>query len=153
MSQLLISTSTRHVVKRKLLKRYPQYTRRYMAFRCAMHLLPLDHVSKTQLSTNQNLFAECANSQNDRWTCILPLDIVSPCIVWYRSDMKASVSTELGIILSQHQIFKIGDVMQPAFHFPINMCTIWKIQQKSVFSWIKGMMSCCCPRKILILIV
>ena len=55
-----------------------------LAFRCAMYLLPLDHVSQIQLSTNQNLFIARAKSQDDRWTCtcILPLDIVSPCIVW-----------------------------------------------------------------------
>ena len=45
------------------------------------HLLPMDHVSKNQLSTNQNLFNACANSRNDCWTCILPPDIVSLCIV------------------------------------------------------------------------
>ena len=35
-----------------------------------MFLLPLDLVSKNQLSTNQNLFNARANSRNDSWTCI-----------------------------------------------------------------------------------
>ena len=42
---------------------------------CAMHLLQLDLVSKNQLSTNQNLFNARAISLNDRWTCIIPLDM------------------------------------------------------------------------------
>ena len=53
-----------------------------LAFRCAMYQLPLDYVSKNQLSTNQNLFNVRADSRNACWTCILLLDIVSPCIMW-----------------------------------------------------------------------
>ena len=45
------------------------------SFHCAMYLLPLDLVSKNQLSTNQNLFNARAISRNDRWTCIIPLDM------------------------------------------------------------------------------
>ena len=41
-----------------------------LAFRCAMYLLPLDHVSKHQLSTNQNLLNARADSRNVYWTCI-----------------------------------------------------------------------------------
>ena len=52
-----------------------------------MYLLPLDLVSNNQFSTYQKLFNACANSRNDRWTCIISLDMyhfighVSPCIV------------------------------------------------------------------------
>ena len=46
-----------------------------LAFGCVKYLLPLDHVSKNQLSTNQNLFNAHKNSWNDCWTCILSLDI------------------------------------------------------------------------------
>ena len=35
-----------------------------------MYLLPLDLVSKNQLSTNQNLYNARTISWNDRWTCI-----------------------------------------------------------------------------------
>ena len=34
-----------------------------------------DHVSKNQLSNNQNLLNACANSWNDCWICIIPLDM------------------------------------------------------------------------------
>ena len=44
-------------------------------FHCMMYLLSLDHVSKNQLSTNQNLLNTRGNSRNDRWTCIIPLDM------------------------------------------------------------------------------
>ena len=40
-----------------------------------MYLLPLDIVSKNQLSTNQNLFNACAISRYDYWTYIIPLDM------------------------------------------------------------------------------
>ena len=66
-----------------------------IAFRCAMYLLPLDHVSKNQLSINQNLFNACANSRNDRWTCILPLAIVSPCIVCTSSTNSSSFRNKI----------------------------------------------------------
>ena len=52
----------------------------------AMDLLPLDLVSKNQLSTNQNLFNAHANLRNDRWTCIIPLDMycLTSCVQeWY----------------------------------------------------------------------
>ena len=40
-------------------------------------IVPLCDVSaaKNQLPTNQNLFNARANSRNDRWTCIIPLDM------------------------------------------------------------------------------
>ena len=41
------------------------------AFHCTMYLLPLDHASKNQLSTNQNLLKAHANSWNNRWICIV----------------------------------------------------------------------------------
>ena len=40
-----------------------------------MYLLPLDLVSKHQLSINQNLFKARTILRNDRWTCITPLDM------------------------------------------------------------------------------
>ena len=49
---------------------------RTTAFHCTMYLLPLDHLSKNQLSTNQNLLYARANSRNGvgyvpfRWACI-----------------------------------------------------------------------------------
>ena len=48
---------------------------RTTAFHCVMYLLPLDHVSKNQLSTNQNLLNAHTNSRNDCWICIIPLDM------------------------------------------------------------------------------
>ena len=48
---------------------------RTTAFHCTMYLHPLDHVSKNQLSTNQSLLNARANSRNDRWTRIIPLDM------------------------------------------------------------------------------
>ena len=44
-------------------------------FHCAMYLLPLDLVSKNQLSTNQNLFNARATLRNYCWTCIILLDM------------------------------------------------------------------------------
>ena len=44
-------------------------------FQCAMYLQPLDLVSKNQISTNHNMFNTRAISWNDRWTCIIPLDM------------------------------------------------------------------------------
>ena len=48
-----------------------------------MYPLPLDLVSKNQLSTNQNLFNTCPNSRNDRWTFIIPLDIVCTYTIFF----------------------------------------------------------------------
>ena len=45
------------------------------AFHRTLYLLPLDHVSKIQLSTNQNLLNARANSRHGRWICIIPLDM------------------------------------------------------------------------------
>ena len=41
-----------------------------------------------------DLFTSHANSQNDCWTCIIPLD-VSPCIVWYHFPEKKHLTTWL----------------------------------------------------------
>ena len=56
-----------------------------LAFCCAMFLLPQDHVSKNQHSTNQKLFNPHANLQNYHWICILLLDIY--CIAEYAEEM------------------------------------------------------------------
>ena len=45
------------------------------AFHCTMYLLPLNHVSKNQLSTNHNLLKARANSRKVRWICIIQLDM------------------------------------------------------------------------------
>ena len=46
-----------------------------LVFQCAMYLPSLGLISRNQLSTNQNLSNACANSRNDRWICIIPLDM------------------------------------------------------------------------------
>ena len=55
---------------------HPKWLVCYEIVDCAMYLLLLDLVSKSQISTNQNLFKARANSQNDRWICIIPLNML-----------------------------------------------------------------------------
>ena len=57
------------------------------------------------------------------------------------TDTKASVSVRLGIILTQCQIFKIGECHATICSFSCVCIFLIKfalIQQKSVFAWIKG---------------
>ena len=50
------------------------------SFHWAMYLLLLNLPSKNQLSTNQNFFNTHTISQNDCWTCIIPLDMQNWCL-------------------------------------------------------------------------
>ena len=87
-----------------------------------MYLLPLDHISKYQLSTNQNLLN--AHARNDCWTCIIPLDMYRLAKNLYSPASKKWVLYWICLVLPAF----CGSVIQSLWHSVI-------IQMRLEYLW------------------